>query len=151
MRSLLVLAAIVLRVGLSGSADAAVAGFPAALQPAGRSLASSHPALAEKQDLRAPWTRVARSLREIVAGVGSGALPPGPPVASAMSARGLRADQANRVHVTVRVLPKAAKVNKAGTRATIAGSAKRLNLRSGANRVRLLAGALHSNIVVLDR
>jgi hypothetical protein len=46
---------------------------------------------------------------------------------------------------------KAAKVNKAGTRATIQGSAKRLNLRSGANRVRLLAGGLHSNIVVLDR
>src|SRR5215475_13239066 len=103
MRSLLVVAAIVLQVGLSGSADSAVAGFPAALQPAGRSLASSHPALAEKRDLRAPWTRVARSLREIVAGVGSGALPPGPPVASAMRARGLRADQANRVHVTVRV------------------------------------------------
>src|SRR5215470_13145358 len=103
MRSLLVVAAVVLQVGLSGSADAAVAGFPTALQPAGRSPASSHPALAEKPELRAPWTRVARSLREIVAGVGSGALPPGPPVASAMRARGLRADQANRVHVTVRV------------------------------------------------
>jgi len=42
-------------------------------------------------------------------------------------------------------------VNKAGTRATSAGSAKRLNLRAGANRVRLLARGLHSNIVVLDR
>jgi hypothetical protein len=103
MRSLLVLAAVVLQVGLSGSADAAVAGSPTALQPAGGTPASSHPALAEKRDLRAPWTRVARSLREIVAGVASGALPPGAPVASAMRARGLRADQANRVHVTVRV------------------------------------------------
>jgi hypothetical protein len=103
MRSLLVVAAVVLQVGLSGSADAAVAGFPTALQPAGRSPASGHPALAEKRELRAPWTRVARSLREIVAGVGSGALPPGAPVASAMRARGLRADQANRVHLTVRV------------------------------------------------
>ena len=46
---------------------------------------------------------------------------------------------------------KAAKVNKARTRATIPGSARRLNLRSGANRVRLLAGGLRSNIVVLDR
>jgi hypothetical protein len=46
---------------------------------------------------------------------------------------------------------KAAKVNKARTRATILGSVRRLNLRSGANRVRLLVGGLRSNIVVLDR
>jgi hypothetical protein len=31
------------------------------------------------------------------------------------------------------------------------GPARRLNLRIGANRVRLLAGGLRSNIVVLDR
>src|SRR5262249_30330366 len=103
MRSLLVVAAVVLQVGLSRSADAAVAGFPTALQPAGRSPASSHPALAEKRELRAPWTRVAQSLREIVAGVGTGSLPPGSPVTSAMRALGLRVDQASRVHVTVRV------------------------------------------------
>ena len=48
-------------------------------QSAGGSLATAHPALAEKRELRAPWTRVARPLREIVAGVGMGSLPPGPP------------------------------------------------------------------------
>jgi Subtilase family len=103
MRSLLVASVIALCMGVSAAAGAAAPTPPTALQPAARTLAATHPALAEKWELRAPWTRVARSLREIVAGVGTGSLPPGPAVTSAMRALGLRADQASRVHVTVRV------------------------------------------------
>jgi hypothetical protein len=103
MRSLLVASVIALWMGISAAAGAAAPTPPTALQPAARTLAAAHPALAEKWELRAPWTRVARSLREIVAGVGTGSLPPGPAVTSAMRALGLRADQASRAHVTVRV------------------------------------------------
>src|SRR5262249_36738136 len=93
---------ICLAGGTSGNAATPPPGA-AVLGSAWLDRAGAHPALAAKRDLRTPWTKVGRSLREIVAGVGTGAVLGVAATTSAMEGLGLRTDHEGRVHVTVRV------------------------------------------------
>ncbi len=84
--------------------------------------------------------------------------PGGPRIGSAsFRARTLRLRGSGLVRGGTRVeingvnLPRAAKVNRPGSRATAQGAARRLHLRPGANRVRVLVNGLRSNVFVLRR
>ena len=94
--------ALAVAVGLMVS-PLGYAATPWALLPAWRHRVTVDPALAAKPGLAAPWTKVGRPLREIVAGVDMGVVRTGRGMTSATDALGLRADQLGRVRVTVRV------------------------------------------------